>query len=132
MSPTLGAWILLPQWLGTAAAFWLVWWAARSRDAMALRIVALTLAIVPALLMPIVTTMIPYYRGFTSAATIGMGIALISAAIGLLRALFLILWAIVSKDTAGLRGGGAVIAGLLILCYAIGFFAVALMGSMVS
>ena len=130
MSPAMGVSILLPQWLGTAAAFWLVWWAARSRDPMALKIVALIVAIVPALLMPILSLMIPYYRGFSSAASIGTMIALISAAIGIARALFLIIWAIASKDAAILRIVGAVIAGLLIVCYLIAVMAMATMGFM--
>jgi hypothetical protein len=124
----MGAWVLVPQWLGTAAAFWLIWWAARSRDATALKVVALALAIVPAVLMPILTVMIPYYRDFSSVANIGMMIAIASAAVGILRALFLVIWAIASKDTATLRGVGAVIAGLLIVCYLIGFMAAMLLG----
>jgi hypothetical protein len=126
----MGVSILLPQWLGTAAAFWLVWWAARSRDATALKAIALIVAIVPALLMPILSLMIPYYRGFSSAASIGTMIALISAAIGIVRALFLIIWAIASKDAAILRMVGAVIAGLLIVCYLIAVMAMATLGFM--
>jgi hypothetical protein len=126
----MGVSILLPQWLGTAAAFWLVWWAARSRDAAAFKIVGLAVAIVPALLMPILSLMIPYYRDFSSAASIGTTIALISAAIGIVRALFLVIWAIASKDPAILRIVGAVIAGLLIVCYLIAVMAMATMGFM--
>ncbi len=126
----MGAGVLLPQWLGTAAAFWLVWWAARSRDATALKVIALIVAIVPALLMPILSLMIPYYRGFSSAASIGTTIALISAAVGIVRALFLVIWAITSKDAAILRTVGAVIAGLLIVCYLIAAMAMATMGFM--
>ena len=126
----MGVWVLLPQWLGTAAAFWLVWWAARSRDATALKVVALALAIVPALLMPILSLMIPFYRDFSSAANIGTMIALISAAVGIVRALFLVIWAIASKDAAMLRIVGAVIAGLLIICYLIGIMAMATIGFM--
>lgn len=130
MSPTMGAWVLLPQWLGTAAAFWLVWWAARSRDATALKVVALLLAVVPAVLMPILTLLIPYYRDFSSVRNIGMMIAITSAAVGIVRALFLAIWAIVSKDATMLRAIGGVIAGLLIVCYLIGFMAVALLGTL--
>jgi hypothetical protein len=126
----MGVWVLLPQWLGTAAAFWLVWWAARSRDAAAFKIVGLALAIVPALLMPILSLMIPYYRGFSSAASIGTMIALISAGVGIVRALFLVIWAIASKDAAILRIVGGVIAGLLIVCYLIATMAMAMMGLM--
>jgi len=126
----MGVWVLLPQWLGTAAAFWLVWWAARSRDATALKIVGLVLAIVPALLMPILSLMIPFYRGFSSAASIGTTFALISAAVGIARALFLTIWAIASKDAAILRIVGGVIAGLLIVFYLIATMAMAMMGLM--
>jgi hypothetical protein len=126
----MGVWVLLPQWLGTAAAFWLVWWAAQSRDATALKIVGLVLAIVPALLMPILSLMIPLYRGFSSAASIGTTFALISAAVGIARALFLAIWAIASKDAAILRIVGGVIAGLLIVFYLIATMAMATMGFM--
>jgi hypothetical protein len=126
----MGLWVLLPQWLGTAAAFWLVWWAARSRDATALKIVGLVLAIVPALLMPVLSLMIPFYRGFSSAASIGTTFALISAAVGIARALFLAIWAIASKDAAILRIVGGVIAGLLIVFYLIATMAMAMMGLM--
>jgi hypothetical protein len=126
----MGLWALLPQWLGTAAAFWLVWWAARSRDATALKIVGLVLAIVPALLMPVLSLMIPFYRGFSSAASIGTTFALISAAVGIARALFLAIWAIASKDAAILRIVGGVIAGLLLVFYLIATMAMAMMGLM--
>ena len=124
----MGAWVLLPQWLGTAAAFWLVWWAARSRDATALKVVALLLAIVPAVLMPILTLIIPYYRDVMSVSNIGMTIAIASAVVGIVRALFLAIWAMVSKDVTVLRAVGGVIAGLLIVGYLIGFMAAILLG----
>ena len=124
----MGAWVLLPQWLGTAAAFWLVWWAARSRDATALKVVALLLAIVPAVLMPILTLIIPYYRDVMSVSNIGMTIAFTSAVVGIVRALFLAIWAMVSKDVTVLRAVGGVIAGLLIVGYLIGFMAAILLG----
>jgi hypothetical protein len=126
----MGVWVLLPQWLGTAAAFWLVWWAAQSRDATALKIIGLVLAIVPALLMPVLSLMIPFYRVVSSAASIGTTFALISAAVGIARALFLAIWAIASKDAAILRIVGGVIAGLLIVFYLIATMAMAMMGLM--
>jgi hypothetical protein len=105
--------IVLPQWLGAAAAFWLVWWAALTRDGPAFRVIALTLAIVPALLTPLLTIYIQSAQ--LPVSSIGFLYAAVLFVVEVCRALFLVVWAIVSKDRPGLRIGGAVIAGLLVL-----------------
>nr|WP_299904513.1 hypothetical protein [Sphingomonas bacterium] len=122
---------LLPQWLATCSAFWLIWWAARSGDATAFKAVAIALAVVPALLMPILTTLLPQYlRVSYSYSQIGMIIGAVGAAIGISRALFLIIWASLSKDETVLRVVGWVIAGLVLACYLFALLALTWLGSL--
>ena len=103
---------MVAQWITAAAMIWLTWWAAQSRDAPALRVIAMVLVIVPALLWPFLTMRLSLDTyGSASRGAFLFGVS--AAGIALLRALFLVIWAIVSKDRAYLRIGGGIIAGLM-------------------
>lgn len=108
---------LLAQWIAVAGSLWLTWWAAQSRDTVALRVIAMVLVIAPAVLMPMLNYAIMTDRSSVTrmAALFGLSAAVISFA----RGIFLIVWAIVSRDRSYLRVGAAVIAALLILGIAI-------------
>lgn len=110
---------MVGQWLAAAASIWLTWWAAQSRDALPLRIGAMTLVVVPALLWPAVTVAISMDQtGAVTSRAFLFGV--LSAGVSLLRAIFLGVWATVSNDSAHLRIGGAVTAGLLVVSLALG------------
>lgn len=108
---------LLAQWVATAGSLWLTWWAAQSRDALALRVIAMVLVIAPAVLMPVLNYAIMVDRSSVTRMAVLFGLS--AAVIAFARGIFLIVWAIVSKDRSYLRIGGAVIAALLILGIAI-------------
>jgi hypothetical protein len=111
--------MLITQWAAAAATLWLTWWAAQSRDSQALRVIAIVLVVVPALISPLISIPRPYATPAEQAALI----SLVFGGISLLRAILLIVWAIVSRDRAYLRIGGGVIAALTILGMIVGFVA---------
>ena len=125
MTPLAAASIVLPQWLATAGAFWLIWWSAQSRDGAALRAIGLALAIAPAVLLPLLTLVVQ--TGQMPVSSISMMFATASFGVSALRGLYLDIWAIASKDQPGLRIGGAVIAGLLLLYCLVAVVALLLM-----
>ncbi len=127
MNATSTAAVLLPQWLSTAGAFWLVWWAAQSRDGVAFRALALTFAIVPAVLMPLLT--IAVRSGEMSAANMSAMFTVVAIGVSALRGLFLLVWAIASRDAPALRIGGGVIALLLLIWFLLAAMAMAMLGS---
>ncbi|WP_425228447.1 hypothetical protein [Sphingomonas sp.] len=98
------------QWSIAAAAIWLTWWAAQSRDTPTLRVIAMTLVVVPALGWPLLTAWMTTgaYETISRRAFV-FGAA--NVAIGIVRALFLAGWAALSRDRTYLRAGAAVIAG---------------------
>lgn len=99
------------QWTATAGMLWLTWWAAQSRDPQALRIVAMVLVVVPALLWPLLSMSITM-GGTESITSRAVLIGAMGAVVAVVRAFFLVVWAIVSKDRQYLRVGGGVIAFL--------------------
>ena len=102
--------LLFSPYIAAAEAILLTWWAARTRDGAAFRIVALVLVIVPVVLLPLLTLSVQFGDGPIAQRMMVPSIA--GAVAGLTRALFLLVWAVISKDKAGLRVGGGVIAGL--------------------
>jgi hypothetical protein len=110
--------LAISQWTATASTLYLVWWAAQTRDAAAFRIIALALVLIPALVGPIIS--IP--RPNASMTEHMMLLTFFFGGIAVLRAIFLIVWAIVSKDGQGLRVGGGIVAavGLIGLVVQIG------------
>jgi hypothetical protein len=102
---------LLTQWLSAAGMIWLVWWAAQSRDALAWRVLAGVLVVVPALAWPVLTLMITM-NSYQTVSNRALMFGILSASVTVLRALLLITWAITSKDRLYLRIGGGVIAML--------------------
>ena len=101
------------QWFTAAGMIWLTWWAAQSRDAPALRVIALVLVVVPALFWPVLTFSMTLDSGGSASRRIFL-IGVVSAGVMIIRALLLTVWAIVSKDRPYLRIGGGVIAFLSI------------------
>ena len=97
------------QWFTAAASIWLTWWAAQSRDALALRVSAMALVIVPALFWPTATMWLSS-AGAGSMTSRAFLYGIVAAGIAALRALFLGGWSAVSRDSPHLRIGGAVIA----------------------
>ena len=98
------------QWFTAAAAIWLTWWAAQSRDALVLRVLAMVLVVVPAMLWPLVTMAVTLNYEAVSRTAFLYGV--LGAGVAVLRAVFLGIWAAVSRDRPYLRIGGAVIAVL--------------------
>ena len=105
---------LVGQWLTAAGSIWLTWWAAQSRDAPPLRVIAMILVVGPALLWPWLTFTISA-NGYGSMVGRASMIGMLGVGVGVLRAMFLAVWAIVSGDRPGLRIGGAIVAGLLLV-----------------
>ncbi|THD37962.1 MAG: hypothetical protein E7773_03010 [Sphingomonas sp.] len=108
----MSAWTLYAQWTGVFGAFWLTWWAARSHDALAYRIIAVTLVILPAVAIPIAVLVVQ------NADRLGSGrfmiVSIATGVVGVVRGLFLIFWALLSKDTNALRAVGLVAAALML------------------
>lgn len=125
MNAITAATILLPQWIATASAFWLIWWAAKSRDP-GFPLVALILAIAPAVLLPFVSVFVQ--TGQLPVSSISAIFTITTFAVSAIRGLYLGVWAAVSKDEAYLRIGGAAIAALLTLWMLFGVAALLLTG----
>jgi hypothetical protein len=105
--------MVLAQWTATASSLWLTWWAAQSRDPLALRVIALVLVIIPAVISPLLT--LPGMAMSMSVSERAMMISLFFGGFSVLRAILLFVWAIISKDRADLRIIGGLIALLLVV-----------------
>ena len=90
-------------WLSAAVSIWITWWAAQSRDPVALRAIAMATIIVPALVYPVIN-LVPMSESVAQRILV---ITLTGMIVGLARGLVLLVWAGVSHDPAYLRIAGS-------------------------